>query len=358
MLLVGAALLWLSPNPLAAHAVFSVFTRIDIRSDTLTVQAAFIIPEIAQQLGLSPDPNTGRVELPELQKQQDRIAEFFLDRWQLRADYFAVAPELVGISLSTNPLEERLVVLTLQRTGMDPPSVLSISADFTNDVYPNYECLVRINYQGKIWQVALSGENARATVELTEEGPDWFLQFRSFLLLGIEHIFIGFDHILFLIGLIILGGRFLDLVKIVTAFTIAHSITLSLAALEWVTLPPAWVESAIALTIVYVATENFFLTHLRYRWIITGLFGLVHGFGFANVLRNLGLPRSGLVASLLSFNIGVEIGQVLIVAIAMPAIWWVHKSRYHRPMVWLVSAIILLFGLVWFLERTFQLTLL
>ncbi len=350
-------LMGLSVLPVQAHSVFSVFTRIDFRGDTLTVNAAFIIPEIAQQLNLSPDPHTGRVELPELQKQRERIVGFFRERWQLRVNYFPVEPALIELGLSTNPLEERLVTLTLQQTGIASPKVLSLAADFTNAVYASYECLVRINYEGKIWQVALSGEEARATIALSEEGPDRFLQFRSFLLLGIEHIFIGFDHILFLIGLIILGGRFLDLVKIVTAFTLAHSLTLSLAALEWVTLPPAFIESAIALTIVYVAVENFFLTHLRYRWAITGMFGLVHGFGFANVLRSLGLPKSGLVTSLLSFNIGVEIGQIVIVSLAMPLIWLIHRSAYRRPVVWLVSGVIFWFGFSWFLERTFHLTL-
>ena len=117
------------------------------------------------------------------------------------------------------------------------------------------------------------------------------------------------------------------MVKVVTAFTVAHSITLCLAALEIVRLPSQWIEAGIALSIVYVAVENFWLKRMDYRWMITFAFGLVHGFGFANVLRELGLPNaSGLVASLFAFNAGVEIGQVAIVALVFPLIAWLSRQ--------------------------------
>ena len=115
----------------------------------------------------------------------------------------------------------------------------------------------------------------------------------EFTVLGVEHIFLGYDHVMFLLALIVVGGRLLSLVKVVTAFTVAHSITLCLAALEIVRLPSQWIEAGIALSIVYVAVENFWLKRMEYRWMITFAFGLVHGFGFANVLRELGLPTKG-----------------------------------------------------------------
>jgi hypothetical protein len=161
----------------------------------------------------------------------------------------------------------------------------------------------------------------------------------AFIRLGIEHIFLGYDHIMFLLALLLLGGRFWTLVKIVTAFTIAHSITLIAAALQWVSLPSRFIETGIALSIAYVAAENFWAKRADHRWIITFLFGLVHGFGFANVLTQLGLPSKGLVASLLAFNVGVEAGQVAIVSVLFP-----------------VSSVILAFGLGWAIERSFDLS--
>ena len=177
----------------------------------------------------------------------------------------------------------------------------------------------------------------------------------EFAVLGVEHIFLGYDHVMFLLALIVVGGRLLSLVKVVTAFTVAHSITLCLAALEVVRLPSQWIEAGIALSIVYVAVENFWLKRTDYRWMITFAFGLVHGFGFANVLRELGLPTRGLIASLFAFNAGVEIGQVAIVALVFPFVAWLSRRPYQRPVVLVVSAVIGLFGLGWFVERVFGL---
>jgi hypothetical protein len=172
----------------------------------------------------------------------------------------------------------------------------------------------------------------------------------------VEHIWIGYDHIMFLLALIIIGSRLGPLVKIVSAFTVAHSITLILATLEWVVLPQRLVESGIALSIAYVAAENLWLRDTRHRWILTFGFGLVHGFGFANVLRDLGLPSEGLIVSLLAFNVGVEIGQVTIVVLLLPLILWLSVQSFHERVVQLASALILLFGLGWLVERVFDLS--
>ena len=152
-----------------------------------------------------------------------------------------------------------------------------------------------------------------------------------------------------------IGGGFRNLVKIVTSFTVAHSLTLVLAALQIVMLPTRLVESVIALSIVYIAGENFFVKQNDQRWFITFVFGLMHGFGFASVLAELGLPTQGLVASLLSFNVGVEVGQIAIVSLAYPVILLIGRSDYRRQIVFGLSSIILIFGLIWFVERAFNL---
>jgi hypothetical protein len=314
-----------------------------------------IVPEFGQELGITPDPYTGRIEKAQMLANRQRLFEYILQRTELRIDYFKVNLQPHDIKFSRNQLKEELVHLVFRGEGVENPRVLSFSADFTNTVYPFFECFTRVNYGGKYWNIIIEQFRQTKQIELKEGGPNWWMQAGAFTFLGIEHIFIGFDHILFLLGLIIIGGRFINLVKIVTSFTIAHSITLTLAALNWLNPPSRLIESAIALSIVYIAAENFFIKRVDYRWIITGFFGLAHGFGFANVLSNLGLPTKGLLISLFSFNIGVEIGQVIIVALMLPLVWAISKSRWKKQIIWSLSAIILLFGLTWFLERAFNL---
>lgn len=174
----------------------------------------------------------------------------------------------------------------------------------------------------------------------------------SFFPLGIEHILTGYDHLLFLLALILRGGNLVSLLKIVTAFTVAHSITLALAALNIVTLPERLIEATIALSIAYVAAENLFLKRpVSHRWAVSFLFGLVHGFGFSNVLRELGLPKDGLLWSLLNFNLGVEFGQAAAIIAVLPVLIWLRRTRFEPRTVATASAIVLIIGLTLFVER-------
>jgi hydrogenase/urease accessory protein HupE len=174
------------------------------------------------------------------------------------------------------------------------------------------------------------------TATLTETRPLWhqaakpdaLASVAQFFLLGLEHILIGTDHLLFLFALLLLPARLAEIVKIVTAFTVAHSITLTAAALGAVSLPGWVVEPAIALTIAYVGLENFFRHSSNRRWLLTFGLGLVHGFGFAGILAETNLPRDGQALSLLAFNTGVEIGQLAMVLLVMPAL-----AVLRRPVV-------------------------
>jgi hydrogenase/urease accessory protein HupE len=177
-----------------------------------------------------------------------------------------------------------------------------------------------------------------------------------FFKLGVEHIFLGYDHICFLIALIVVSN-FREVVKIVTSFTIAHSITLILATLEVVSLDPRFVETCIAATIVYVAVENLWVKDTRHRWWLTFFFGLVHGFGFASVLRQMGLPSTGLVRCLLSFNVGVECGQLVIATLLLPLALGLARWKHGRKAVVAISVALACFGTAWFIERAFGLGL-
>ena len=190
------------------------------------------------------------------------------------------------------------------------------------------------------------------TLQLTGPPPPLSEVLARYTFSGIEHIFIGVDHIAFLIALLLWARSFVALVKIVTAFTLAHSVTLSLAALDIVTLPSALVEPAIALTIVYVAAENFFRRGIAGKWRGAFLLGLVHGFGFASVLQEVGFPQGAIGWALAAFNVGVEIGQVMIVAAAFPLLLLVDRLSAERErVVYAGSAVIMGLGVFWLVER-------
>src|SRR6266581_8237700 len=144
----------------------------------------------------------------------------------------------------------------------------------------------------------------------------------------------------------------------VLPFTVAHTITLALAVLQIVRIAPQLVEIGIAVTIMYVAAENLWSGDHAHRWLLTFGFGLIHGFGFASVLRELGLPSTGLARSLLSFNLGVEAGQLVIVGALWPLLWLLNRQPWSRQVRLGCSIVIFLFGAAWFCERTFGLKLL
>jgi hydrogenase/urease accessory protein HupE len=179
----------------------------------------------------------------------------------------------------------------------------------------------------------------------------------DFVLLGIEHILTGYDHIAFLVGLIVIGLSIREVVKIITAFTIAHSITLLLAALQIISLNSRFVESVIAVSICYIALENLFRKEVKYRWLITFCFGLVHGFGFASALQELIVGKTNLIFSVVSFNFGVEMGQLMIFFVLLPVLHLLKRKMEFRKVTAAVSLAIFLLGFTWLVERLFDLKL-
>ena len=179
----------------------------------------------------------------------------------------------------------------------------------------------------------------------------------TFILLGIEHILTGYDHIAFLIGLIVIGLSFREVLKIITAFTVAHSITLLLAALQIISLNSRFVESVIAISICYIALENLFKKEVKYRWLITFCFGLIHGFGFASALQELIAGKTNLILSVLSFNFGVETGQLMIFFILLPVLHLLKQKMDFRKVTAGVSIAIFVLGFTWLIERLFDLKL-
>ncbi|MCU6708061.1 HupE/UreJ family protein [Paenibacillus sp. J5C_2022] len=173
-----------------------------------------------------------------------------------------------------------------------------------------------------------------------------------YFVLGIEHIVFGYDHLLFLLLLAIASVRVKEILIIVTAFTISHSLTLLLVASGRIQADLYWVEIFIAISIGYVALENILVKEAKWRWALTGVFGLIHGMGFAGALAETGLPKSNIIMTLLSFNIGIEAGQLALLAVFMPLLFWLRKFGWYRNALIVVSGFMLLLACYWVIQRS------
>lgn len=239
------------------------------------------------------------------------------------------------------------------------------------DVHPEHRGLLRFETAGGVRSAVLTPE--RPTLELAPRSP--WRAFAEYWEEGVWHIWAGFDHLLFLVSLLLPavlwreGGcwvvraafrpALLDVVGIVTAFTLAHSLTLSLAALEWVSLPGPWVESAIAATVMVAALNNLYPLVPARRWVMAFVFGLIHGFGFAGALGELGLPAEAFAVSLLGFNLGVETGQLAIVTGFLPLAYLARGTwAYRRVALQGGSVAVAVLALGWLLDRSLGLALL
>ena len=230
------------------------------------------------------------------------------------------------------------------------PNHLAIRDDMADELGEKHHIIAVLTWSGGSSSLNFSATEREASVTL--KGAEQPKGAASFFLLGVEHIATGYDHLLFLLALILCGGNLVQLLKIITAFTLAHSITLGAAALDIVTLPSVFVEAVIALSIAYVGFENLFPRFaVSRRWTISFLFGLVHGFGFSSVLKEIGLPKDSLLLSLLNFNLGVEAGQLVAVLIIVPLLIQLRKTQWEEKTIRALSAIVVVVGLALFVER-------
>jgi hypothetical protein len=239
----------------------------------------------------------------------------------------------------------------------------TLDYDLLFDIDPTHRGIVTIDDGRHLQTFVLSPKTQQMTLSSTP--PSGGAQFTRMLEEGVHHIWTGFDHLLFLAALLLPAGLrasrepsrtfrplFTEVLWLVSAFTVAHSITLSLAALRIASVPPRWVETAIAVSVV-VAGLRLHRSHARgATWIAFG-FGLIHGFGFANVLFDMHLPQSALALHLLAFNLGVETGQCAVVAAVLPLIWYAQRfDVYRRALIPLAGILIAAVGATWTIERS------
>ena len=337
-------------QPAFGHPV--PFSYLDLQLQGKTIDASLVVHiyDLAHDLDVAPMERL--LDPAELAKREASIRALVTERLKIEADGQAITGEWLQPEIIADRQSVRL--RWKFSLAADPQTVAVETVMFPYD--PAHQTFINVYEADELTsQVILDGARSRIEYSVgTKSDPVSVI--RKFVPAGIHHILIGPDHLLFLVGLLLLGGNLRKLVTMVTAFTIAHSVTLSLAALDIFTPPAAFVEPAIALSIVYVGADNLLKQDGRdvRAWIALG-FGFIHGFGFAYVLREMGLPRRALGWSLFSFNFGVEIGQLLVVIVVASALAAVRSrsERVAHQLAFGGSIVVIIAGAFWFIQRVF-----
>lgn len=345
-------------------------------------------------LSIGDDAVLGRVEMPleDLRRAYGGDASIFMDAARARPNLeqvqayvsrhldFRVAGRPLAVAWTGRELLElegtRFAIVEFNLAlPRPPPEELEITTDLLTEALPDHRVglVIENNSFAGIadnhLQLSFFFSPARPAFTYHIMGRSLFAQLRDFAYEGVLHIGIGLDHVLFLVALLLvavtnrrvdgspletpitLSQGLINVVKIVTVFTVAHSITLALALKGWVALPSRWVESVIALSVLSVAVDNIRVIFGRWKWIIVFVFGLFHGLGFASVLLDLGLDFESKMAALIGFNIGVELGQLAIVAALFPLLFALRGPHYQKFVLVPGSAIIAVVALWWFSTR-------
>lgn len=354
-----------------AHKPSDSYLTLTAEDARVAVRWDIALRDLDYVLQLDRDGN-GELTWGEVRQRSDAIHQLALSRLAL-ASSGAACPVR-----ATAPLQ-------LDRHSDGTYAVLSLAADcpaLQDSLKLRYSLLFDVDptHRGLVQWIAPRAKAAQALVfavdsaeqQLQLQAPTAWRTLGQYTAEGVWHIWIGFDHILFLLALLLpavlvrrdrdwqpapsLRAAVVEVVKVVTAFTLAHSVTLSLAALQLITLPSRLVESVIAASVVLAALNNLWGRIERRRWVMAFAFGLIHGFGFASVLADLGLPKDALVLALVGFNVGVELGQLAIVLTFVPVAFALRRTRFYRIGILRAgSLVIAALAAWWFIERAFDL---
>ena len=374
--LAGLALLALAALlPLAAWAHKPSDSYLTVRasqgSGTLAIRWDIALRDLDYVLQLDRDGN-GELTWGEVRPREADINRLAISHLAFTAAGTACPLVSASPMMLDKHSDGTYAVLSLkaQCAGLNAPIKARYSMLF--DVDPSHRGLVQWVAPGVDTAQALVFGTESAEQVLAMQSSGVWPTLKQYIRDGIIHIWAGYDHILFLLALLLpavlvrqggawqpaprLGGAFKEVVKVVTAFTLAHSITLSLASLHIISLPSRLVESLIAASVIFAALNNLRGTVEGRRWVMAFVFGLVHGFGFASVLADLGLPQGALVLALVGFNAGVEVGQLSIVAVFLPLAFWLRGTRFYRVGVLIGgSLLVALLASWWLAQRMFDL---
>lgn len=360
---------WLSPA--MAHKASDAYLNLSINGTQVDGQWDISLRDLDFAIGLDANRDS-QITWSEVKRRLADIEAYALARFELAADEKAC-----DVSVSDRLIDSHsdggYVVLRLSGTCSHEPQKLSVTYRLFADIDQLHRGLLKLQASNATQSAVFSPQASKQTFSSAE--PSVWSQLANFLIVGVAHIWTGYDHILFLLSLLLPaalvsraggwspGDKFsaalVDVLRIVTSFTIAHSITLALATLEIVVIPARISESAIALSVILAALNNIYPLIRGRRWLVAAVFGLVHGFGFANTLAELGLSETSLAFALAGFNLGVEAGQVTIVALFLPIAWGLRMTWLYRRLIMVggsysVAAI----AALWFIERSLNLSFL
>ena len=368
-LILAIAMLLLSA-PAWAHKPSDSLLSLTVQHDRIEGRWDIALRDLDDAIGLDTDGD-GAITWGEVRSKHDEVAAYALSRLTITSSQTRCSTQATRQLIDTHT-DGTYVVLFFTTTC--PTTIDTLQADYRLlfDLDAQHKGLLRLTH-GQITTTAIFSQETPIQQFTIGETSSW-RQVRQYLHEGIWHIWLGYDHVLFLVALLLPAvlrrvadqwkpapgflPAFWEVLSIVTAFTLAHSITLSLATLDLIALPSRLVESAIAASVVFAGISNLYPALVQRRWLVAFLFGLIHGFGFATVLHDLGLPRGSLALSLVSFNLGVEVGQLAIVAVFLPLAYYLRNSwTYQRLILVSGSLCIVALACAWLIERTLDLKL-
>jgi hypothetical protein len=371
--LVAACFLWVCGlASLPAHTPSETYLAVFLTPTNVSGQWDIAVRDLQQAPGIRSGA-LGTAAAVELDQRHEAYALDTIARLQLKLNDAAMALRVTDYFPVTLNKGDYLRVQFSAPLPPRPVSSVSINANVLFEIDSNLHGFFSLEHEGRTEIAAFNSDNSGCTFTLSE--PSRSRQFLTFVREGVWHIWIGIDHILFLLALLFpsvlrrqekewagvaaFKPALINVLKIVTAFTVAHSITLSLAALGIVTLPSRLVESAIAASVALAALNNLYPWLGGHAWMVAFGFGLIHGFGFASSLADLGVQRGTLAMGLVGFNVGVELGQLAIVAVFLPVAFALRRTWVYQGLVLkLGSALVILLSAVWIGERALNVKLL
>ncbi|MBS2016101.1 MAG: HupE/UreJ family protein [Deltaproteobacteria bacterium] len=358
--LAAAATVLLAPARANAHAIGLSTGEYTLKADGVHAKLAFARGEVAS-LAPNLDANhDGHVTAIEVEEAKKELESKVIARIDVRAGDTPCTPVLTSAALT----EADGLLVDGRFSCAKQGAAVNVDVKLLDDLSHGHRHVARgvgaatqdeVLYRGhSTFTIAPPAGTATAEGPAAAPAPaaPASVSAWSFFKMGIEHILTGYDHLVFLAGLVLLRSRLREILAVVTAFTLAHSITLGIAALGIFTPSPKFVEPAIALSIAYVGIENFFVKDGSKRWRITFPFGLIHGFGFAGALAEVNLSRAQVPTALVSFNLGVEAGQLFVLGLILPMIHLARQQDWFEPKgVRILSGAVAAAGCVWFVAR-------